>query len=308
MDPQQHLASFLQMLKSEKYYSPHTCKNYARDLSLFSEFIHSRNLLEWQDVDYSTVSAYAARRFRQGMKGNTIARELSSIRSFYNYLLRQQIVLKNPALDVKAPKTAKKLPRSCDTEQIDQLLRPGSADDDLIMRDLAMFELIYSSGLRLAKLASLDLYSIDSQQQQMKVTGKGNKTRFLPVGRKALEALHKWLEIRPKYIRQDGETALFVSKLGRRISHRSVQMRLNQLIKSRALGLHVSPHMLRHSFATHMLESSSDLRAVQELLGHADISTTQIYTHLDFQHLAQVYDKAHPRARLHSSKRDKDSK
>ena len=308
MNPQQHLASFLQMLKSEKYYSPHTCKNYARDLSLFSEFIQSRDLQHWQDVDYSSVSAYAARRFRQGMKGNTIARELSSIRSFYNYLIRQQVVQNNPALDVKAPKTAKKLPRSCDTEQIDQLLRPSSADNDLIIRDLAMYELMYSSGLRLAELVALDLHSIDSRQQLMKVIGKGNKTRFLPVGRKAIEALQKWLEIRQRYVKQDSENALFISKLGQRISHRSVQMRLNQLIKTRALGLHVSPHMLRHSFATHLLESSADLRAVQELLGHADISTTQIYTHLDFQHLAQVYDRAHPRARLHSSKRDKGSK
>jgi len=297
MSTQEYLNSFLQMLRNEKYYSPHTCKNYARDLSLFTGFIESKNIEDWQDVDYGIVAAYAARRFRQGKKGNTIARELSSIRSFYKYLIRQQVVQKNPALDVKAPKTAKKLPRCCDTEQIDQLLNPSVADDDLIIRDLAMFELVYSCGLRLAELASLDIHSIDSQQKQMVVTGKGNKTRYLPVGRKAIQALQKWLKLRSSYVRQDTETALFVSKLGTRISHRSIQTRLNQLIKKRALGIHVSPHMLRHSFATHLLESSSDLRAVQELLGHADISTTQIYTHLDFQHLAQVYDKAHPRAK-----------
>lgn len=302
MKSQKHLLSFLQMLKSEKYYSPHTCKNYSRDLNLFSEFLQSNEIQQWQDVDYRTVSAFAAQRFRQGKKGNTIQRELSSIRSFFKYLVRQRVLTSNPAIEVKAPKTAQKLPRTCDTEQIDQLLKTRSNDNDLTIRDLAMFELMYSSGLRLAELASLNLQDIDLSQRQMVVTGKGNKTRYLPVGRKATEALHKWLKIRRGYAKQASETALFTSKQGKRISHRSIQSRLNRLIKSQSLGLHVSPHMLRHSFATHLLESSSDLRAVQELLGHADISTTQIYTHLDFQHLAQVYDKAHPRARRKPSR------
>ena len=297
MTSDKHLLAFLQMLKSEKYYSPHTCKNYSRDLTLFSEFLKLKEIDEWQGVDYRTVSAFAAQRFRQGKKGNTIQRELSSIRSFYKYLIRQKIVVSNPALEVKAPKTAKKLPITCDSEQIDQLLKSRSHDNALTIRDLAIFELMYSSGLRLAELASLDLHSIDLAERKMSVTGKGNKTRYLPVGRKAIEALHKWLKVRGGYAQNTDEFALFVSKQGKRLSHRSIQSRLNQLSKSQSLGMHVSPHMLRHSFATHLLESSSDLRAVQELLGHADISTTQIYTHLDFQHLAQVYDKAHPRAR-----------
>lgn len=296
-----HLQNFLQMLKSEKYYSPHTCKNYQRDLALFQEFIESKDINQWQDVDYQLVSSFAAWRFRNGKKGNTIQRELSSIRSFYKYLIRQKLATNNPALDVKAPKTQKKLPKTCDSEQLDQLLKDHPEDSILTTRDLAMFELIYSSGLRLAELASLNLQDIDLSQRQMIVTGKGNKTRYLPIGKKAVQALKKWLSNRDLLLKQQAdEAALFISNRGQRLSHRSIQQRLNQLIKKQSLGMHLSPHMLRHSFATHLLESSADLRAVQELLGHADISTTQIYTHLDFQHLAQVYDKAHPRAKKRS--------
>jgi integrase/recombinase XerC len=293
-----HLQNFLQMLKSEKYYSPHTCLNYQRDLKLFQDFIESKHVHQWQDVDYQLVSGFAAWRFRNGKKGNTIQRELSSIRSFYKYLIRQKLVSNNPALDVKAPKTQKKLPKTCDSEQLDQLLKTHPEDDTLTTRDLAIFELIYSSGLRLAELASLNLQDIDISQRQMIVTGKGNKTRYLPVGRKAIQALQNWLGKRSLLLKHKvDEPAVFISSRGQRLSHRSIQQRLNNLSTKQTLGMHLSPHMLRHSFATHLLESSADLRAVQELLGHADISTTQIYTHLDFQHLAQVYDKAHPRAK-----------
>ncbi len=293
-----HLQNFLQMLKSEKFYSPHTCLNYQRDLQLFQQYLESRQLSQWQDVDYPLVSSFAAWRFRNGKKGNTIQRELSSIRSFFKYLIRQKVVRNNPALDVKAPKTPKKLPKTCDSEQLDQLLKAHPDDDSLVMRDLAMFELMYSSGLRLAELASLNIQDIDVKQRRMVVTGKGNKTRHLPVGRKAIQALEIWLKQRPQLLKSNpDERAIFISNRGQRLSHRSIQQRLNHLIKKQALSMHLSPHMLRHSFATHLLESSADLRAVQELLGHADISTTQIYTHLDFQHLAQVYDSAHPRAK-----------
>lgn len=304
MDTQKHLDSFLQMLKSEKYYSTHTCKNYARDLTLFTEFLQGREIEAWQDVDYRSISAFAAQRFRQGKKGNTIQRELSSIRSFYKYLIRQKVVNNNPALEVKAPKTEKKLPHTCDAEQLSQLLKARSHDSGLTIRDLAIFELMYSSGLRLAELASLNLQDVDLRERRVRVTGKGNKMRDLPVGKKAIQALQKWLEVRSAYVKQTGELALFNSKQGKRLSHRSIQSRLNQLTKTQSLGVHVTPHMLRHSFATHLLESSADLRSVQELLGHADISTTQIYTHLDFQHLAQVYDRSHPRARKKSSESD----
>jgi len=295
-----HLSSFIQMLNSEKFYSPHTCKNYQKDLKLFAEYLQTRHIKRWQDVDYTLVSAFAAQRFRQGKKGNTIQRELSSIRSFYKYLLRQQIVAHNPALDVKAPKTAKQLPKTCDTEQLEQLLKSRPGDSPLRLRDLAMFELIYSSGLRLAELVSLNLTDINLDQRQLVVTGKGNKTRYLPVGRKAVAALQHWISVRHQLVRENDDNAVFLSQQGKRLSPRSIQSRLNNLSRQQALPMHLSPHMLRHSFATHLLESSSDLRAVQELLGHADISTTQIYTHLDFQHLAQIYDQAHPRAKKRS--------
>lgn len=291
------LHEFVQMLQSEKYYSPHTCKNYARDLKLFATYLQQQAISDWQAVQYQQVSGFAAQQFRLGKKGSSIARMLSSIRSFYHYLIRQGVVDNNPALEVKAPRSDKKLPATFDAEQLDQLLQARNNDDDMTRRDLAMFELMYSSGLRLAELASLDLTSIDLCQRQLVVTGKGGKTRYLPVGRKAIGALERWLKVRGNLKKGQQTTALFISKLGTRLSHRSIQTRLNRLIETRGLGQHLSPHMLRHSFATHLLESSADLRAVQELLGHADIGTTQVYTHLDFQHLAQVYDSAHPRAR-----------
>ena len=297
MPDSSRLQLFLRMLETEKMYSPHTCKNYARDLQLFGAFLGQQKVSEWSAASYRQVSAFAAAQFRQGKKGSTIQRELSAIRSFYHYLIRQGWAENNPGLEVKAPKSEKALPKTCDAEQIDQLLKPRRNDDDLTRRDLAMFELMYSSGLRLAELASIDIDSIDHRQRRLRVTGKGSKTRDLPVGRKALEAVERWMAVRSNVKKKGDERALFISQQGARLSHRSIQTRLNKLIQSRGLGQHVSPHMLRHSFATHLLESSGDLRAVQELLGHADIGTTQIYTHLDFQHLAQVYDQAHPRAR-----------
>jgi integrase/recombinase XerC len=300
MPLQSLIADFLRMLRSERYYSPHTCANYRRDLELFADFLQQRDIDDWLKVDYNEVSAFVAKRFRQGRKGNTIQRELSSIRGFYNHLIRQRKAQRNPAQDVKAPKTDKKLPSTCDSEQLDRLLAQHSNDDHLRIRDLAMFELMYSSGLRLAELVDLDIDSLDLGQRQMRVTGKGAKTRQLPIGRKAADAVRRWLKIRSLVVGAANEKALFTSRTGQRLSHRSVQKRLQQLGLQQGVDGRITPHVLRHSFATHMLESSADLRAVQELLGHADIGTTQIYTHLDFQHLAQVYDKAHPRAKKRS--------
>jgi len=298
-----HLDSFIQMLRSEKYYSPHTCSNYRRDLNRFLQYLQRQGIETWDRVKYSEVSGYAAQRFRKGRKSRTIARELSSIRSFYHYLIRNSVTAQNPALDVSAPRADKPLPKTCDAESIARLLQAGDGKDELLLRDLAIFELIYSSGLRLAELVSIDLMDIDLAQQQLVVTGKGNKMRYLPIGSKAVEAVQRWLPLRAGFIRNTNEQALFLSKLGSRISARNVQSRLNQLVRRQSLGQHLSPHTLRHSFATHLLESSSDLRAVQELLGHANIATTQIYTHLDFQHLAKVYDAAHPRAKRRSRSR-----
>lgn len=292
-----YLDQFIQVLRSEKYYSPHTCSNYRRDLTRFREYLLARDIDSWQPVAYTDVSGFAAQRHRQGRKSRTIARELSSIRSFYQFLIRHGVVAKNPAVEVSAPKSDKPLPKTCDAETLARLLRGATGGDDLMLRDIAIFELIYSSGLRLAELVGIDLDDIDLQQRQLVVTGKGNKTRYLPVGGKAIDALRRWLRVRPNYCRDPGQKALFLSRPGNRISPRNVQSRLNRLIQRQALGQKLSPHVLRHSFATHLLESSSDLRAVQELLGHANIATTQVYTHLDFQHLASVYDAAHPRAR-----------
>ena len=206
----------------------------------------------------------------------------------------------NPAREVSAPKAGKPLPKTCDAEAIDRLLNLDDDSDGLQVRDIAIFETIYSSGLRLAELVGIDLDDIDLAQNRLIVTGKGNKTRHLPLGGKAASAIKRWLRLRSDYCREPNQPALFVSRQGNRISPRNVQSRLNALIERQALEQHLSPHMLRHSFATHMLESSSDLRAVQELLGHVNIATTQVYTHLDFQHLAQVYDAAHPRAKRKS--------
>ncbi|MEM7562619.1 MAG: tyrosine recombinase XerC [Pseudomonadota bacterium] len=293
----QYLDQFIQMLRSEKYYSPHTCSNYRRDLDQFQQFLLHADIREWNKVDYNRVSTYAAHRYRQGRKSRTIQRELSSIRSFFQFLIRQGEMSRNPALEVSAPKADKPLPKTCDAETIDRLLQIDDDSDPLKIRDIAIFELVYSSGLRLAELISIDLDDIDLGQQQLVVTGKGNKTRYLPVGKKAVSAINRWLRHRNSLPGAPQQTALFLTRQGRRISARNVQSRLKNLIQKQGLGQHLSPHMLRHSFATHMLESSSDLRAVQELLGHANIATTQVYTHLDFQHLATVYDKAHPRAK-----------
>ena len=294
------LDQFIQTLRSEKYYSPHTCSNYRRDLERFRAFLEKQQIGDWQQVDYNHVSAFAAGRHRQGRKSRTIQRELSSIRSFFQFLIRHGRAQQNPAREVQAPRADRPLPKTCDAESIDRLLRVLDASDGLQLRDSAIFELIYSSGLRLAELVAIDLDDIDLAQRHLVVTGKGRKTRHLPVGSKAAAAVERWLKRRPDYCRDPQQTALFVSRRGSRISPRNVQSRLELLIRRQALEQHLSPHMLRHSFATHLLESSSDLRAVQELLGHVNIATTQIYTHLDFQHLAQAYDKAHPRARRKS--------
>ncbi len=293
----EYLDQFIQMLRSEKYYSPHTCTNYRRDLNQFQNYLAKQDIKSWKQVGYSEVSGFAAQRHRQGRKSRTIQRELSSIRSFYQFLIRNALVAKNPALEVRAPKSDRPLPKTCDAETIDRLLSVDDDSDRLQVRDVAIFELIYSSGLRLAELINIDLDDIDLPQQQLVVTGKGNKTRHLPIGSKAVSAVKRWLKLRQDFTRDSQQSALFLSKQGNRISPRNVQSRLNRLIQRQALDQHLSPHTLRHSFATHMLESSSDLRAVQELLGHVNIATTQVYTHLDFQHLARVYDSAHPRAK-----------
>ena len=288
------LEQYLDKLRYQRRLSPHTLSNYARDLRRFSEFLTQEQIDNWHNVDDTVVRRFAAQRHRQQLAARSSARELSALRSFFNYLISEQILSFNPAKHVQAPRAKQALPRTLDADQVQQLVEI-TATEPLAVRDRAILELFYSSGLRLSELVSLNLADIDLRQAALTVTGKGSKTRRLPIGRKAVEALHAWLKIHGSYDRQDSE-ALFLSERGTRLSTRSVQQRLRHWAQRQGLTSHVHPHMLRHSFASHLLESSGDLRAVQELLGHSDISTTQVYTHLDFQHLAKVYDQAHPRA------------
>lgn len=289
------LPRFFSHLLVERRMSPHTDSNYRRDLQRFVAHCDSNSVNDWQGVDGQHVRTFAATEFRRGSSPRTIQRRLSAIRSFYNYLLREGAVKLNPAIDVQAPKAKKRLPATIDVDQMNRLLS-FRTDEELSVRDKAMMELFYSSGLRLSELVGLDLQDIDLADRVVRVLGKGSKTRVVPVGRHAAEAITRWLRERTQFALV-GNTALFVGKRGERISPRSVQKQVAQWARRQGLGVHVHPHMFRHSFATHLLESSQDLRGVQELLGHANIATTQIYTHLDFQHLAKIYDAAHPRAR-----------
>ena len=289
------LAEFIRHLASEKRHSPKTCDSYQRDLLRLADWLGRSGFVAWQRVTNHDLRRYVATLSREGLSGRSIARHLSATRRFYQFLLREKLASDNPALDIRAPKSGRRLPRVADVDQLNHLL-DGQPDDPLEVRDICMFELMYSSGLRLAELASLDLDTVDLRSGEVRVMGKGDKERLLPVGRKAISAIQAWLPYRAA-LANDGEAALFVSQRGERLSHRSIQARLSRWGISRGADQKLHPHLLRHSFASHMLESSGDLRAVQELLGHADIATTQVYTHLDFQHLARVYDQSHPRAR-----------
>ncbi|HEY5701769.1 MAG TPA: tyrosine recombinase XerC [Gammaproteobacteria bacterium] len=291
---------FIGHLSSERRLSPRTCDSYLRDLTRFGEFLKEYVSGTWTSVDAGQIRAFVAWRHRRGVGGRTIQRELSALRSFFNYLLREGLLSANPAIGVAAPKSARKLPAVMDADCVSGLLNIEQRTP-LAVRDRAMLELVYSSGLRLSELVGLEVGDVDLHEGLVRVVGKGNKQRILPVGRYAREAIERWLAVRPEFA---GEkmNALFVSSRGTRLGQRAVQSRFSKWARLQGLDTHVHPHMLRHSFASHMLESSGDLRAVQELLGHADISTTQVYTHLDFQHLAKIYDKAHPRARKKTRK------
>ena len=289
------LDRYLDHLSQERRLSPHTRAAYARDLQSLIEFCDLQGRDDWPAINSHDVRAFAASCHRQGLAGKSIQRRLSAVRGLFEFLLGEGRAAHNPARDIRAPKGTRRLPGVLDVDQTERLLT-FTPQDPLAVRDLAFMELLYSSGLRLAELTGLDLSSLDLQAGLVRVSGKGGKTRVSPVGRQAATALQRWLETRPKLAASD-ENAVFVARNGRRLSPRSVQQRLALWARRQGLDGKVHPHMLRHSFASHLLESSGDLRAVQELLGHADISTTQVYTHLDFQHLAEVYDRAHPRAR-----------
>ncbi|HEU5136154.1 MAG TPA: tyrosine recombinase XerC [Steroidobacteraceae bacterium] len=292
------IAAYLKHLGTERRLSPHTASNYARDLRALADFLERGNLPDWGKIDSQHVRVFAARAHAGGLSPRSVQRRLSAVRGFFHYLLRERLVASNPALDIRAPKAARRLPGTLDVDQLDQLL-DIPPEDALAVRDKAIMELFYSSGLRLDELVGLDIAHLDLPDRTVRVLGKGRKTRVLPVGRKAIEALQTWLRDRAGLADAD-EPALFVGRNGARLKHRAVQLRIAYWARRKGLPSHVHPHLFRHSFATHLLESSKDLRGVQELLGHADISTTQIYTHLDFAHLARTYDASHPRAKRKS--------
>ncbi|MGD8909793.1 MAG: tyrosine recombinase XerC [Chromatiales bacterium] len=293
--PSAWVERFLHHLAHERRLSARTVESYGRDLRTLLPWLEEQAIHDWRQLNQHQVRHYLAERHRMGRSPKSLHRELSSLRSLYRYLMRENAVDANPALGVRAPKVRRKLPATLDADQLAQILE---FDDDspVGVRDRAIMELFYSSGLRLAELVDLDLGDIDFNDGMVEVTGKGSKTRRVPVGRLAREALQQWLGVRGTLAAMN-EPALFVGVRGRRINRATVQKQLNLRALEQGAPRNIHPHLLRHSFASHLLESSGDLRAVQELLGHANISTTQIYTHLDFQHLAEVYDKAHPRAR-----------
>jgi integrase/recombinase XerC len=294
----QWLERFDRHLATERRLSAHTAAAYRHDLKALRQWCERNGIEHWDALDHQHVRTFAARSHALGLKGRSIQRRLAALRTFFSYLQREGAVRRNPGVDVPAPKAGKRLPHALDVDQMARLLdfEPTNA---LEVRDLALMELFYSGGLRLAELTGLKLKDLDLDEGSAQVLGKGSKQRIAPVGRKAVKALRRWLIERPGLARPDCE-ALFVARGGGPLSTRAVQLRVAARARAQGLPQRVYPHLFRHSFATHLLESSHDLRGVQELLGHANISTTQVYTHLDFQHLARTYDQAHPRAKRRS--------
>ncbi len=294
------LEHFLANLRDARNASPATRDGYARDLRRFAAFLSGEGVSDWTEVDADRVQRFVAREHRRGLGGRSLARALAAIRALYAWLLREGRARRDPAADIRPPRAARPLPRTLEVEEVERLLGvPGS--DPRAARDRALLELFYSSGLRLAELAGLDVTAMDLGDATVRVTGKGRRERIAPLGAPACRALGHWLRARAEWA-PPHEAALFVSARGTRLSRRAIQDRVGHWARRLGLVRHVHPHMLRHSFATHVLESSGDLRAVQELLGHADIATTQVYTHLDFSHLAEIYERAHPRARRGGAK------
>jgi integrase/recombinase XerC len=304
------VARFRRYMNTERRLSAHTDSNYARDLAALVKYCDRSGLEEWTALDNQHIRVFAAHSHAGGLSPRSVQRRLSAVRSFYEFLVRENQprrgdetvplsgVRRNPAHDVRAPKAAKRLPETLDPDQMARLLdiKSDETPGSFVLRDRAIMELLYSSGLRLAELVGLDMGDLDLAEGMVRVLGKGQKTRLVPVGSVAAGVLKQWLLDRSALAKPE-EKALFVGRSGRRLGPRAIQTRVAQWARRQGLSMHVYPHLFRHSFATHLLESSQELRGVQELLGHADISTTQVYTHLDFQHLARIYEASHPRAR-----------
>lgn len=287
------LNGYLAYLSNERRYSPLTIENYARDIRQLFDAAGEAPLA---DIKSHQIRRFIAQLHGKGLGGKSLARMLSAWRGFYTYLMRDHHYANNPCAGLRAPKSARNLPHTLSPDEAVRMVDLPATDDVLAVRDKAMFELLYSSGLRLAELVGLDPAALDFADGSVRVTGKGNKTRIVPLGSHAATALQQWLQARIMLAKND-EPALFISRNGARISARSVQLRMKEWGVKQGISSNVHPHLLRHSFASHVLQSSGDLRAVQEMLGHASISTTQVYTHLDFQYLAKIYDSAHPRAK-----------
>jgi integrase/recombinase XerC len=320
------VAQFRRYMTTERRMSPHTDSNYARDLTAFVSFCEGQGITKWSGVDSQHIRVFAAHSHAKGLSPRSVQRRLSAVRSFFEFLMRETVAARNnaqgkhtqaaklrprlagkqhlprspdiknnPGRDVRAPKARRRLPETLDADQMGRLLEIPDGDV-FVSRDRAMMELLYSSGLRLAELVALDLTDLSLADRMVRVIGKGNKERLVPVGKQAVKALRGWLKERAS-IAKSAETALFVGRGGDRLGRRAVETRVAYWARRQGVNKRVYPHLFRHSFASHLLESSGDLRGVQELLGHADVATTQIYTHLDFQHLARIYDQTHPRAR-----------
>lgn len=293
--PGRDIRDFLDHLRAQRGLSPHTITAYGRDLALLSGWYESQPDVTWRALSPAQARAFGGKLAREGLSPHSIQRVLSGVRAFYAFLIREGRARANPFTGLRAPKAPRRLPKALSADEAARMVSI-EGDDLLTCRDRAILELFYSSGLRLAELVALDLDDLDLRDGTVRVTGKGRKERVVPIGRKAGESLRTWLTQRTA-LAPVGEGALFLGRNGRRLGARAVQSRFAAWSGRQGLNRRVHPHTLRHSFASHVLESSGDLRAVQELLGHANLSTTQIYTHLDFQHLAKVYDAAHPRAR-----------
>ena len=284
---------YLSFLKDVKNLSENSLKSYRRDILKFRNFLKSNNIVKLNNVSEEICSSWIGSLYSMNIGARSIQRHLSSVKGFFKYLQKNHLINQSPFELISGPKTEKKLPESLTPEQINRLLdfKPSSLIE---IRDLAIIELMYSSGLRVSETVNVDIQDFEENRDFLRVIGKGSKTRLVPLGRFAISAINNWLEERKKITSDDG--ALFINKAGGRLTTRSVQLRLKKLAVKQGLPP-INPHMLRHSFATHMLESSGDLRSIQELLGHSSLSTTQIYTNLDYQHLVKIYDKSHPRAK-----------
>lgn len=289
------IGRYIDFIKYERGYSGHTIKAYLKNINELAFYLQDVDVSQWSQVKSEMLRRYTMAIKQAGLKARTIQLKLSSIKGFFKFLLHRRSLTTDPSELLVTPKSDKPLPKNIEVDEVIQLLN-FIPEQTIDFRDKAIMELFYSSGLRLSELANVNTDDLAIEQGELLVTGKGSKQRLLPMGTQAIEAIKQWLNVRGEFIKVDS-TALFLSKLGNRISVRQIQQRLNHWAKKQGLNNTLHPHKLRHSFASHMLESSGDLRAVQELLGHANLSTTQVYTHLDFQHLAHVYDQAHPRAK-----------